>query len=77
MSQCEMILHHLLDGKSISAIEALNDFGCFRLAARIDELRNDGYDIRTEMVENKATGKRFARYWMPKDEIERIKDVAA
>ena len=46
-SQNENILAHLQTGKTISPIEALIDFRCFRLAARINELRNAGHSIVT------------------------------
>ena len=62
----------MLSGRSISQLEAAEMFGCWRLGARCFDLREDGYDVRTEMVVNKATGKRYARYYLPKEEIERI-----
>ena len=62
MSQKLQILNHLKNQKSITPIEALADYGCMRLGARILELRNVGYDIRTDLVER--NGKRFAEYVM-------------
>ena len=59
MNQEQMIFEHLKKHGSITAIEALNKYGCFRLAARIGELR-ETYNIETTMVEK--GGKRFARY---------------
>ncbi len=47
--------------KSITPIEALEQFGCFRLSARIKDLKNMGHDIVTEMVKLRS-GKRCARY---------------
>lgn len=57
-SQVKKIHNHLLLGKKISAIEALNRFGCFRLSDVIFRLRNKGVNIKTEMVEinNKKVG---------------------
>lgn len=49
-SQNNMILKHLKSGNSISGIDALNNFGCFRLPARIHDLRRQGYNIRGTMV---------------------------
>ncbi len=60
MTQCKHILNHLNIHGSITAMEALAMYGCFRLAARINDLRNLGYAIHTERV--KAVGKEFARY---------------
>jgi hypothetical protein len=60
MTQTEMIHAHLRKGKSITPMDALRKFGCFRLAARIMELRNDGARIIT--VKERKNGKTFARY---------------
>ena len=46
-SQNSYILEHLQTGKTLSPIEALIDFRCFRLAARINELRKAGHNIVT------------------------------
>ena len=45
MSQEKKILEYLLAGNTLTPIEALNMFGCFRLGARICELRQRGYEI--------------------------------
>lgn len=76
-SQKAAILKHLLTGKSISRLEALQLFGCLHIGARILDLRNEGYGIETGMVKNQHNGKRFARYYMPAEEIERVKGEAA
>ena len=60
MSQKSRILNHLRTGRAITQIEALNLFGCFRLASRIEELRSQGYDIKTVMID--YNNKRFAKY---------------
>ena len=60
MSQKEKILKHLLSGKSITPIQALNKFGCFRLGARIHNLRSEGYDIISKLV--KKDNKYFSKY---------------
>jgi hypothetical protein len=61
-SQVELILHHLKTGKSLTPIQALQSFGCFRLSARIWDLRNEGHNIEMKMIGQK---KRYARYFMP------------
>jgi len=48
MTQCERILSILESGESITAIDALRELGCFRLAARISDLKNDGHNIVTD-----------------------------
>ena len=55
------ILLHLLEGNSITPIEALKKFGCFRLGARIFELRKQGFIIDTIQVDN-GKGNKFAKY---------------
>lgn len=61
-SQCSKILGVLLDGGAITPLEALNKFGCFRLSARIHDLRHkQGYDIMTERVLT-SSGKYVAQY---------------
>ena len=60
-SQNKKILKHLKAGKTITSYEALMNFGCFRLAARIASLRGKGHNIKTNMVTH-TDGKRFAQY---------------
>ena len=60
MNQTNQILEYLQEGNSITPIEALNKFGCFRLGARIWDLKNKGYEIKTEMVQKGK--KTFAKY---------------
>jgi len=45
MSQKAAIYEYLREGHSIDPLEALQRFGCFRLAARICELRREGKTI--------------------------------
>jgi len=53
-------LTRLQEGKSLTPLEALNEFGCFRLAAHIESLRKDGHRIFTHMVNE--NGKKYAKY---------------
>ena len=50
MTQCEKILRHLQDVGSISPLDAMEQYGIMRLAARISNLRDMGYPIKSEMV---------------------------
>ena len=59
-SQANEILAWLKTGKSISPLEALERFGCFRLGGRIYDLKKLGHPIITTIVER--NGKRFASY---------------
>jgi hypothetical protein len=64
-SQNALIKGWLLNGYSITQLEALNHFGCFRLAARISNLRDKGLNVVTDMV-TLDNGKRVARYILKK-----------
>jgi hypothetical protein len=62
-SQAQVILDYLLGGNELTALDALNHFGCFRLAARIHELRKDGHAIEEKIV-TAHNGKRYASYFI-------------
>ena len=62
-TQAGRILAHLRAGHRLTALEALERFGCFRLAARVHELRREGWAIEERMVET-GSGKRVAEYYM-------------
>jgi hypothetical protein len=59
-TQKEQIKKYLLSRKTITPIQALNKFGCFRLAAVIYKLKNEGLKIVTEIEYNKK--KQYAKY---------------
>lgn len=61
--QTSLILKHLKTKGSISAAEAITAYSCYRLAARIKELRTMGWDIATELRYD-SVGTRYARYWL-------------
>ena len=61
-TQLEQILEHLKQGKSITPIEALEQYGCFRLSAVILKLRKQGYDIVTHNERNSSGIGTHARY---------------
>ena len=51
MSQMKMIRRHLLEGHSIDPMEALREYGCYRLGAIIHVLRKkEGLNISTRLV---------------------------
>lgn len=64
MKQTQRILIYLKSGKSLTPIEALQKFGCFRLAARISDLRSQGHTIWTDYVQKDK--KIFAAYKLSK-----------
>ena len=65
-SQKENILEYLELGNKITPLEALYQFGSFRLSAIIFELRQEGFNIITH---NKTVdGKTFAEYELVRGE---------
>jgi len=64
VTQKSKIMSHLQSGQSITPIDALERYGCFRLAAIIHTLKNDyGMDIKTELIKNKY-GTKYGKYTM-------------
>jgi hypothetical protein len=61
MSQNKQIADYLNKGKKLTPIDALNKFGCFRLAARIADLRNEGMNIVTNTIKLE-NNKQIAQY---------------
>ena len=60
-SQNAKILAYLQEGNKLTALKALNLFGCLRLGSRIFDLRERGYNITKEMI-TLVNGKRVAEY---------------
>lgn len=52
---------HLLTGRTITALQALELFGCMRLGARIYDLRREGWDIIKTSL-HLPNGKTVAKY---------------
>lgn len=62
MTQTMMVLDYIQKHGSITPLEALEHIGCFRLGARVWELKDMGFPVTGTMVcEN---GKHFKRYYM-------------
>lgn len=64
-SQNKSILGVLMQGKTITPMDALELCGCFRLSARIYDLREQGHNIKSEMME--VNGKRVANHSLLKE----------
>jgi hypothetical protein len=62
MTQIQSILDHLKQAP-ITPLEALEQYGCFRLAARIKDLREQGHTIHTK-TKILTNGKIVAQYWL-------------
>ena len=61
MTQCRKILRYMQTNGAITPLVALTEFNCFRLAARIKELRVK-HDIVKKMIKMPVTGKTVASY---------------
>ena len=69
-TQVQRILKYMNDFGSITTLEAVNDLGVLRLASRISEMREDGYNIdcKMETVRNRYGEKcHVKRYSLKKE----------
>lgn len=65
MNKHKAVLQWLQTGASISSMEAIQNFGATRLSAIIFNLRKQGYNIETVMVDGRdrfGNQMKFARY---------------
>lgn len=65
MNQTQQILDHMKRCGSITPLEALREYGCMRLGARIWDLKRMGHRIRSEIVTDvnrNGEAVRFAQY---------------
>lgn len=67
MSQSQKILKHLSSGRSLSPLQALGLFGCYRLAGRIYDLKRAGHQIET-IIKSDDQGRTYASYVLKNDE---------
>ena len=58
--QTQQVYRYLCRHGKLTAMDALHKIGCFRLAARIEELRASGIPVRTDLLVK--NGRRFAEY---------------
>lgn len=65
------VLHYLQQHGSITPMQALNELGCYRLGARIWELRDAGYPIDTETVST-PSGKHYAKYVLVAEPVQLV-----
>ena len=61
-SQNESILDHLIEKRTINPLQALSLYGCFRLSARIFDLKERGINIEKHTEKDRNTGKEYAVY---------------
>tara|TARA_R100000353_G_scaffold108792_1_gene78164 strand:- start:356 stop:571 length:216 start_codon:yes stop_codon:yes gene_type:complete len=53
LNQKQKVLRHLKRYGSITPLEAFNDYAIMRLTSRICELKDQGYNIKSEFVSSK------------------------
>lgn len=71
MTQCERVERHMRDYGSITALEAMREYGIMRLASRISDLRKQGVVIESSMksVRNRYGEKtHYAVYTLVKED---------
>lgn len=56
----QAILEALKQGERVTPLDALRRWGCFRLGARIHDLRKAGHNIETTI--DRGIGQRYASY---------------
>lgn len=65
-TQYDKILRYINEHGSISSMEAFNEFGITRLAARVNELQRKGIYLEREMEHSKnrfGEKSHYMRYW--------------
>lgn len=68
-TDCQRVREYLVRHGSITPTQALEEFGCYRLGARIFELRhNYGMNIKTEQMRS-ADGEHYAKYVLIQDTL--------
>lgn len=71
MTQCERIIDYMERFGSITTFEAFSELGITRLASRIHDLTEDGYQIEREMITRKnrlGDYVSYKKYWLAEDE---------
>ena len=64
-TQCQLILEYIDEFGSITPLEAMRDIGCYRLSARISDLKKKGFPIETKketVLNRRGKQSRIARY---------------
>lgn len=64
-SKHDEIRQHLKAGQTITGIQALNEFGVYRLSSIINRLRKEQLEIETSMIQGSDGKSVFAKYWIP------------
>ena len=63
-SRSQKLLTHLIRGRTVNGMQALNNFGIYRLSAIIHNFRKRGFTIETKMVQR--NGSKYGVYKLTK-----------
>lgn len=76
MNQTDTLLKHMVENDHITAMQAIGLYRVGNIKGRISELRDPrrpwSWDVITVMMED-PTGKKYARYSLPKHEKQRAR----
>ena len=61
-TQVKQVLNHLKQGRTLTQVDAIYLFNCYRLSSIIKRVRNLGYDIVTYNERNCSSNGTHARY---------------
>ena len=64
MTQKQLVLNHLLSGRSLSSRKAISLFNCIRLSAIIFNLRHQGLDIISERKQSTINNGTYVSYYL-------------
>ena len=72
MKQAKRVLDYLESGNTITTLNAFNELGITRLAARIYELKEEGHDVKSKRI--KVTNRydeqcSVSEYYMESDNV--------
>lgn len=70
-TQNEIIMRHMLQLGSITSWVAIQEYRITRLAARIADLKRQGFVFWTEWEKNESNGKTYKRYGLAQTEHNR------
>lgn len=70
-SQEQKILDYMATHGSISTMQAIRNFGCTRLSARIYDLRDQGFEINAERKYDKRSKTTYCRYSLTERDIQK------
>jgi hypothetical protein len=72
-TQVQLIIEYMGEFGSITPLEAIRDIGCYRLSARIADIKKMGYPVKTELVA--VTNRRGKKSNIARYSLEVAEDV--